>query len=578
MPLDLFPGPAGDGAPAGSAAGSSAAGNSAGAGPFAPSARPRLGVITHGSLGAGVDMKLDPARPVETVRAGKFVVVEGETFDFFSLISDLRIEAANENILLNPPGAHEELLRRVMQGSATYATVSLKPMLMLKRDEWEAEAQPVKTVPAHFSAVGEATQEDVARVFKSEASDPTRYFHIGSPLGMDDVTLCLDLQRFVERSNAVFGKTGTGKSFLTRLLLCGAIKTDRAVALVFDMHNEYGFGKPAEDGTYAAGLKALFGAKVQVFALDPASTRRRGGAPDEEVHLYADQIEPEDILPLQDTLNLNATAAESAFGLKKAYGARWLARLLGATGGELEAMAEETGTHPASLGALKRKLDRLSALPFFHLDSPPGRRDVLVAMLEAIDAGKSVVLEFGQHNSLLVYLLVANVITRRLRDAYEEKGEVYERTQSEADRPRQLLIAIEEAHKFLGPTTARETPFGKIAREMRKFFVSLLVVDQRPSGIDEEVLSQIGTKVVAQLNDEKDIAAALVGTAGSAALRQVLATLDQKQQALVLGHAVPMPVVLRTRRYDEPFFQSLREGLPTSATREEAQAKADRYF
>lgn len=565
--MDLFDGSSGDGAPRE-------------ASPFEVSGRSRLGVITHGALGAGVEMKLDPRRPVETVRAGKFVVVEGERFDFFALITDLRIEAANENILLNPPSAQEELLRRVMQGSATYATVSLRPMLMLESGKLDDKAapQPVKTVPTHFSAVGEATEDDVARVFGAEANDPTRFFEVGSPLDMDGVPICLDLQKFVERSNAVFGKTGTGKSFLTRLLLCGAIKTEKAVALVFDMHNEYGFGKQSEEGVKVPGLRALFGAKVQVFSLDPASTRRRGGAADVEVHLYADQIEPEDILPLQDTLALNRTAAESLYALKKRYGGRWLARLLEADAAELESVAQETGAHPASLGALRSKLGRLTDLPFFHLDQPPGRRDVLDALLEAIDAGKSVVLEFGQYNALLVYLLVANVITRRLRDRYEEKAEVYERTDRPEDRPRQLVIAIEEAHKFLGPQTARETPFGKIAREMRKFFVSLLVVDQRPSGIDEEVLSQIGTKVVAQLNDEKDIAAALVGTAGSAALRQVLATLDSRQQALVLGHAVPMPVVLKTRRYDEAFFAAVRAGLPVAATHREAQAQTDRYF
>jgi len=539
-----------------------------------PSRRARVGVITHGSLGQGVEMKLDPERAVETVRAGTFVVVEGARYDFFSLITDLRIDAANEAILLHPPGREDELLREILQGSSTYATVSLKPMLMVERDQLEDRAAvlPVKTVPAHFSAVGEATEDDVARVFGSEAADGgDRFFHVGDPLGME-TPVCLDLARFVERSNAVFGKTGTGKSFLTRLLLCGTIKTGRAVNLVFDMHNEYGFKARKEsdgqDAQFVPGLKQLFGSRVQIFSLDPESTRRRGGAPDVEVHLYADQVEPEDVLPLRETLNLNQTATESTFQLKKKYGARWLSALLGAGTAEVEAMAEETGTHPGSLSALKRKLDRLDGLPFFHLESAAGRRDVLDELLEAIEAGKSIVLEFGRYNALLVYLLVANVITRRLRDRYEAKYETYERTQSEADRPQQLLITIEEAHKFLGPETARETPFGKIAREMRKFSVSLLIVDQRPSGIDEEVLSQIGTKVVAQLNDEKDIAAALVGTPGAAGLRQILASLDSKQQALLLGHAVPMPITLRTRSYDEDFFAAMRGGRPAGSTHE----------
>ena len=541
--------------------------------PLPASRRRRVGVLTHGSLGQGVEMKLEPERSVETVRAGTFVVVEGARYDFFSLITDLRIEAANEAILLHPPGREDELLRQILQGASTYATVSLKPMLMVERGALEdrAEVLPVKTVPAHFSLVGEATEDDVARVFGSEAQDGgDRFFHVGEPLGME-TPVCLDLARFVERSNAVFGKTGTGKSFLTRLLLCGTIRTGRAVNLVFDMHNEYGFKARKEsdgpDAQFVPGLKQLFGPKVQLFSLDPESTRRRGGAPDVEVHLYADQVEPEDVLPLRETLNLNQTATESTYGLKKRYGARWLSALLGAGAAEVEAMAEETGAHPGSLAALKRKLDRLDGLPFFHLESAAGRRDVLDELLEAIEAGKSIVLEFGRYNALLVYLLVANVITRRLRDRYEAKYETYERTQREADRPRQLLITIEEAHKFLGPETARETPFGKIAREMRKFSVSLLIVDQRPSGIDEEVLSQIGTKIVAQLNDEKDIAAALVGTPGAAGLRQILASIDSKQQALLLGHAVPMPITLRTRSYDETFFDAMREGRPAGDAR-----------
>ncbi len=534
--------------------------------------RRRLGVLTHGSLNGGVEMKHDPGRSVETVRAGKFCVVEGEQYDFFSMITDVRIEAANEGILLHPPGEEDELLRRVMQGSGTYATVSLKPMLMMEQGLGDDTPLPVKTVPAHFSIVGEANEDDVARVFGSEALDGgDRYFQVGTPLDMD-TPVCLDLARLVERSNAVFGKTGTGKSFLTRLLLCGTIKTGRAVNLVFDMHNEYGFTARTETGGAGSGrvpgLKQLFPGRVHVFSLDPASTRRRGQSPDVEVHLYASQVEPEDILPLRDTLNLNPTAAESTYGLKKVYGDGWLAALLRADAAEIEDMAAKTGAHPGSLSALKRKLDRLDGLPFFHLDRTERHRDVLDELLESIEAGKSVVLEFGQHNSLLVYLLVANVITRRLRTRYEQKYERFEATQDPADEPRQLMITIEEAHKFLGPQTAKETPFGKIAREMRKFSVSLLIVDQRPSGIDEEVLSQIGTKIVAQLNDEKDINAALVGTSGASALRQVLASLDSKQQALLLGHAVPMPVVIQSRLYDADFFAAVTEGRPTGSASE----------
>ena len=59
--------------------------------------------------------------------------------------------------------------------------------------------------------------------------------------------VCIDLEKFVQRSSGIFGATGTGKSFLTRIILAGLIHSQRASVLVFDMHNEYGFDDTASD-------------------------------------------------------------------------------------------------------------------------------------------------------------------------------------------------------------------------------------------------------------------------------------------------------------------------------------------
>jgi hypothetical protein len=127
----------------------------------------------------------------------------------------------------------------------------------------------------------------------------------------------------------------------------------------------------------------------------------------------------------------------------------------------------------------------------------------------------------------------------------------------QADEPRQLVITIEEAHKFLDPLIASQTIFGTIARELRKYNVTLLIVDQRPSGIDAEVMSQVGTRVTCLLDDEADVRAVLSGISGAGQLRQVLARLDTRQQALIMGHAVPMPVVVKTRAYDVDFYAEM---------------------
>ena len=79
--------------------------------------------------------------------------------------------------------------------------------------------------------------------------------------------------------------------------------------------------------------------------------------------------------------------------------------------------------------------------------------------------------------------------------------------------------------------------------------MTLMVIDQRPSAIDSEVMSQIGTKVTCLLDNERDIEATLAGAPGRRELRSVLERLHPKQQALIFGHAVPLPVVVRTREY-----------------------------
>ncbi len=531
----------------------------------------QVGIITHGSLSQGVEMKLAAGVSVEDVKAGTFVVIQGHRFDFFSLITDVTIAATNENVLLYPPGPDDRLLRRVMEGTAAYAKVQLHPMLMLENHDHpeltDAEPRAVKTVPAHFSSVAHASDDDVVRIFGHETHEDGRtYFAIGSPLGMDGIALCLNMKRFVERSNAVFGKTGTGKTFLTRLLLCGLIRSGMAVNLIFDMHSEYGdvVLQEQESGgqpVFLKGLRDLFPSKVVIFSLDPQGTRDRGSSADQVVTLYADQILPGDILPLRDALNLTSTAEEVCHALYKRYRKQWLVELLKADGKEAqEELANLVGAHEGALGALYRKLRVLARNSFFSTESSKSKQavDILDRLLGYLDRGKSVVFEFGRFSDIQVYLLVANVVTRRIRDQYEKKANEYRRTRG--NKPRPLMITIEEAHKFLSKGVAHETPFGKIAREMRKYFVSLLVVDQRPSAIDDEVLSQIGTKLVAQLSDDKDIAAVLVGERNSSSLRNILATIDAKQQALLLGHATPMPMLIRSRTYDQTFFDAVGEG------------------
>lgn len=508
----------------------------------------RLGVIVGGSISKGLSVKLEHTVSVEDLAVGRYVVVRGQQKRFFCMVTDITLDSTNPAIQSMPPDISDPFISEVYTGTIAYSIVTVIPMLII--DDVEG-ALPVKTIPGHFNSVYNATEDDVNAVFGEEDAV---HFNVGSPLELQHTNINLNLKRLVERSIGVFGKSGTGKSFLTRVLLAGSIARGVAVSIIFDMHNDYGWEITSENGYSVKGLRQLFPNKVTILTMDAESSSRRNAKFDFEVKLGYNEIEPEDIAMLKATMNLSDTMIDASYTLKKIWGDGWVRQLIKGDPDDMDFITNETNIGGGTLAALQRRLDRFER---WHFLVPENDGDSVKKIIDLlVNEEKSVVLEFGRYgNSLEAYMLVANYLTRRIHHHYVEKME-----RSLGDKslePPQLLITIEEAHKFLDPQVARQTTFGVIAREMRKYNVTLLVVDQRPSAIDEEVMSQIGTRVTALLDNERDIAAVLNGISGAGGLREVLARLETKQQAIIMGHAVPMPVVIKPRTYDTDFYKSL---------------------
>lgn len=525
----------------------------------------RLGVVVGGSLSKGLAVRLDPSINVEELAVGRYIVVHGSSGRrFFCMVNDVQLNSTNPAIEADPPDFSDPFLRSVYEGTASYVIISAAPQLSIDVNDGP---RPVKTIPAHFTPVFNASVEDVNAVFGEEDAV---HFNVGAPLELEETQINLDLKRLVERSVGVFGKSGTGKSFLTRVLLSGVISRGIGVNLIFDMHNDYGWEVPDERGPKAQGLGQLFPNKVVVLTLDEESSRRRKAKVDAAVVIPYSEIMPEDLNMLRETMGLSDTMVDAAYSLHKWYNRRgepnWVKALINLTAEDAEMIAEDTPIGAGTLSALQRRLSRFERWHFLTEDKIDGNDSVAYIINLLVEQEKSVVLEFGRYgNSLEAYMLVANYITRRIHREYINK---VERALGDATlEPPQLLITIEEAHKFLDPKIASQTIFGEIARELRKYKVTLLVVDQRPSGIDEEVMSQIGTRVTALLDNERDINAVLTGISGAGGLRQVLARLDTKQQAIIMGHAVPMPVVVKTRTYDEDFYAAVKLGSRTQQAR-----------
>jgi len=504
----------------------------------------RLGIVVAGSLNKGVEVRLDNSASVEDMAVGRFVTIEGQKQRFFGMITDISLGVIDQKLTVTPPDTSDPFIAEVLAGTSTYGTIHVLPTLTIGSDVASLieGPQPVKTVPSHFSVVNLASQRDVELVFGKE--DKER-FYIGTPLDME-TKVCLNLPELVKRSNGIFGKTGTGKTFLTRILLIGMLQKSAAVNLIFDMHNEYGWEGRNEKGQKVKALKQLFPSKVAVFTLDEESSRRRRVSTDFVVRIGYDEIEPEDIVLLRQTLNLTEASVQAVYQLARRFGnKRWIEAVLGLEDGdETSELLNNLSIHESTYRNLRRGLETIRRLPFLEphaVDNPVKR------ILEYLDQGINVVLEFGRYTDITAYILVANLLSRRIHAQYQERME--KAIGEDIAPPRPLVITIEEAHKFLNQDVASQTIFGTIAREMRKYNVTLLVIDQRPSGIDSEVMSQIGTKITCLLDNDRDIDSVLTGVPSKNELKSVLSKLESRQQALIFGHAVPMPVVVRTREY-----------------------------
>lgn len=541
-----------------------------------------IGYIVGGSLKESFRVRLNI--PAQNVQDGAFVVIESGELLFYGLVTDLQLGSTDPRFADEQSEQRlPEAIAGLLHGQTLYTNLEVLPALMLERgpdlddprypswqDEIDQGIRPkprplmVKTIPKHHAPVRMASPGDIAEIFGEPGEGGN--FVIGYTREQG-YPICLDLDKFVLRSSGVFGATGTGKSFLTRLVLAGLIHTNRASVLVLDMHNEYAFDDIASDNKERViGLKNKFASRVRVVGLGKG-TLIRNNPPDFHLEIACRDIQPEDIELLTRELNLKETTPTTLDALVNTFGRdHWFMAFRNMTNeyitddkgakipapGSVAHWANERGVNLSAAESLHSKLGRVANLSYV-VENPAA--DTINEIIKTLEAGQHIILSFGKFESDLDYLLVSNLLTRRIRQAWEARTN--ELRSSGRGEPRPLVIVVEEAHKLLNREMAAQTTFSTIAREMRKYFVTLMIVDQRPSQIYDEVMSQLGTRISGWLGDDDDLRAVLSGLAGRDALRGMLAHLQPKEEVLLLGWGMPMPLPVRTRRYDNRFWEEL---------------------
>lgn len=129
-----------------------------------------------------------------------------------------------------------------------------------------------------------------------------------------------------------------------------------------------------------------------------------------------------------------------------------------------------------------------------------------------------------------------------LRIIYD--GLFWSRNLPEGGRERPLLVVMEEAHSYLNDNFERaaSTIVQKIVKEGRKYGIGAMIVSQRPSEINQTILSQCGTFFSLRLSNSSDRAhikgAITDNLDGLTDMLPILRT----GEAIILGEAVKLPM------------------------------------
>jgi DNA helicase HerA-like ATPase len=198
----------------------------------------------------------------------------------------------------------------------------------------------------------------------------------------------------------------------------------------------------------------------------------------------------------------------------------------------ITALEQDPSINTRTRDALLGWLDNLQNLRLFGKTSTPNWSKVM-------KPGHAVILDMGETVSLQKKQIIVDAVLRRL---------FYLRREAEIPP---TIVFLEESHQFC-PQARRELAFSKgiletVAREGRKYNLSLCVISQRPVRLSTTVLSQCGTNVFLRISNPYDLDH--IRATSEKITKATLTSLSSLNvgEALVVGQATRFPVFIKVR-------------------------------
>jgi len=444
---------------------------------------------------------------------------------------------------------------------------------------------------SQYPNIGESvhitTESNLARIY---GGDGFGHINIGALSSAESIPARISLKELVTRHSAILGSTGSGKSTTTASILrsiCSGSESNYPSTriLMLDVHGEYSEALADIANVYSVDprvgeqqllipywalnstelLEFLTGGVEgiretaftdKIFNLKVDSHRNTGFPGLEEGSITVDTPIPFSLKKLwHDLIDFELTTFE---GSNRDQPAKQ-------NDGDIEQLIPPT-YKPHAMGAqgpflnsqalgIRRQLNLLRSrlvdrrYDFLLHPGPwePAIDGSVTSDLDKLLAGwlggdkPITILDLSGVPSGVLELLVGSILKVVYESIY------WSREKSEGGIERPLLVVMEEAHRYLssGSKTQSLEIVQKIAKEGRKYGVGAMVISQRPSEVDETILSQCGTYFALRLSNPSD-RARVKGTLpdGLMSLLDVLPVL-RTGEAVVMGEAAKLPMRCR---------------------------------
>ena len=389
----------------------------------------------------------------------------------------------------------------------------------------------VTRYPVPGAMIYPATTQDLRQVY---ASDGRSSIQIGTVYPTKDIRAGLYVDALLGKHFALLGSTGTGKSTSAALILhriCQAAPEGHIVMI--DPHGEY--SAAFRDTGQILDVSNLqmpywimnFEEHCEVFLTSEGSARQ----------VDAD-ILAKCLLAARQKSRLASQLSKITVDSPVPY-------LLSDLGAALQdAMGKlDKATNSAPYMRIKNKLDEIKADPryqfmFSGMLVADTMKDFISRLFRLPGGGKPIsIIDVSGVPSDVTATVVA-VLSRLVFDFAIWGRE---------EKTRPILLVCEEAHRYVpSEKNAEASSVGKIlsriAKEGRKYGVSLGLVTQRPSDLAEGVLSQCGTIISMRLNNERD--QAFVKAAMPEGARGFLDSIPalRNRECIICGEGVAIPI------------------------------------